>query len=368
MRIIVLGNCHGKGGGPTHFQLLLRFLVDEGHSVLGIGIGDENLCHVNKSGLHDFIRVNQTALSIQTKVSKRLALEGAALKSRFFDPALFIAVGYGRSYAYIAQKLDNNECYCFYHELIANPPKNDPLRMHLVDAFDGIAVQSPKMRNPFLHSIRTSKPVVSLPCFADAPPFIHLPTMPSSNDPIRLAYFGRLASNKGLIQFITSFSLVAEDQNLFFDIYGSGPEEESIIKAIASHSISHRVKLKGSYPSGHDHAKLLLAYHSLILPCIDGEGLPLVLLEAMSCGLPFLTTNIGAITDCAVNNPDVQVVEPTIPALASALLTQAILLRQGKINPARLKQYYDKHYSPNVLYDQWRKMLVSPKSYFQAHG
>jgi glycosyltransferase involved in cell wall biosynthesis len=367
MRIIVSGNCQGKGGGPTHFQLLLRFLVEEGHIVMGIGTGDKDLCQVDEPGLYDFIRVNQTASSFRQKVSKRLLLESIAVKAMLFNPSLYVAVGYGKSYAFIAQKLRNTQCFRFYHELIANPPENDPLRSYLVDSFDGVAVQSPKMRDPFLHSIPTSKPVVSLPCFANVPPFINFPQMPTLIDPIRLAYFGRLASNKGLVQFIHSFSSIAEEQNLYFDIYGSGPEEESIKKTIASQSLSHRVKLKGSYPNGREHAKLLSSYHSLILPSIDGEGLPLVLLEAMSTGLPFLSTNIGAISDSAQNNPDVLVAEPTIPALTSALCTHSIRLREGEIVPSRLKSYYDTHYSTSILHEQWRKMLVSPESYFNTH-
>jgi len=367
MRIIVLGNCQGKGGGPTHFQLLLHFLVSEGHCVLGIGIGDANLCHINNSGLYSFIRVNQSALSLGAKVSKRLVLEAVAIRSRLFDPALFVAVGYGSSYAFIAQKLSEKRCFSFYHELIANPPKSDPLRESLVNAFDAIAVQSPKMRAPFLNSIPTTKPVVSLPCFADAPPFIGLPQMPSPQDPIRLVYFGRLASNKGLVPFISAFSSVADEHDLTLDIYGTGPEEDAISKAITTTSTMHRVQLKGAYPDGPEYAKLLLSYHTLVLPCIEGEGLPLVLLEAMSAGLPFVTTDIGAISDCAANNPDVQVVAPLVPALSSALVTQVKLLRQGSIIPSRLKQYYDSNYCADVLFKPWREMLLSPESYFKYH-
>jgi hypothetical protein len=84
----------------------------------------------------------------------------------------------------------------------------------------------------------------------------------------------------------------------------------------------------------------------------------------MSCGLPYLATNIGAISDSAIDNPDVLISLPTVEALTKNLVILSEKLRAGEIDPARLKQYFDNHFSNDVMYDVWRQMLASPREYF----
>ena len=43
------------------------------------------------------------------------------------------------------------------------------------------------------------------------------------------------------------------------------------------------------------------SYDCLILPSFN-EGLPLVLIECLSIGIPFITTKVGAIEDLLIKN------------------------------------------------------------------
>lgn len=363
MRILVLGNCQGSGGGPTHFWLLMEYLIADGHRVFGIGVGDKALCQVRTQGLDSFVRIDQTAPDFGAKVRKLLAVNAAAKQATRFQPDLFVAIGYGNSYSYVAKRLPPS-VFKFYQELIANPPPGDPMRVSLVEAFDAIAVQSPAMRLPFLRSIPTAKSVISLPCFSDAPACEQLAHLPKAGETLRFVYCGRLAANKGIPQFVEAFAQVRERINATFDIYGGGPEHDKIAETIAQYSLGEAVQLKGRYLGGDEYARLLSSYHALVLPSTEGEGLPLVLLESMSCGLPYLATNIGAIADSAIGNPDVLISSPTVEALAENLLVLTEKLRTGGIDPVRLRGYFDNHYSNDVMYETWKQMLASPREYF----
>jgi glycosyltransferase involved in cell wall biosynthesis len=61
--------------------------------------------------------------------------------------------------------------------------------------------------------------------------------------------------------------------------------------------------------------------HLFVLPSLFGEGLPMVLLEAMAAGLPVVSTRVEGIPQLVRNDRDGLLVEPgNVPALANALL------------------------------------------------
>jgi glycosyltransferase involved in cell wall biosynthesis len=247
MRILVLGNCQGSGGGPTHFRLLMEFLLSQGHHVFGVGVGDKNLCQIRIEGLENFVRLDQTTAGLGAKVRKLIALNRAIKQADRFHPDLFIAIGYGNAYSYLAKRLPP-DVFKFYQELITNPPSGDPMRSSLVHAFDAVAVQSPAMRAPFLRNIPTAKPVISLPCFSDAPAVGQIAVLPKLGEKLRLVYCGRLAANKGIPQFIEAFAQVHEHIEATFDIYGGGSEHDKIAERIQQLGLSEVVQLKGRYP------------------------------------------------------------------------------------------------------------------------
>ena len=70
-----------------------------------------------------------------------------------------------------------------------------------------------------------------------------------------------------------------------------------------------------------------------VLPSKSGEGLPLVALEAMACGLPVIATNVGGISEVLMNDWG-KLVPPSEPEL----LSKAVLEFSGVDWSSRRKE------------------------------
>lgn len=103
----------------------------------------------------------------------------------------------------------------------------------------------------------------------------------------------RLVYKNGLDTLIESASLlIREYRNLLFIVIGNGPDRNIIAKRIKQLGINSNIRLTGFVPE----EALPLYYNAadyFVLPSSSGEGLPMVLLEAMACGLPVIATTVG---------------------------------------------------------------------------
>jgi len=228
-----------------------------------------------------------------------------------------------------------------------------------------LAFQAPTLHLTIEHRLGAVRPAAILPCFSKdlSPSF--LAKKPAEGQPVRLCFFGRLAENKGVPLLLSSLRSL-NDAELELDIWGSGPLREQLSRLIDELSLADRVVLRDRYPDGEQYARLLSSYHGLVLPSQMSEGVPLVLLEAASVGLPFIATDVGAIRDCAVDNPDVTVIPTGEDALRESLPRWVAALRNGKFDPARLQSWFVRHHSRSVVETTWRKMLADPRGYFGA--
>ncbi len=103
----------------------------------------------------------------------------------------------------------------------------------------------------------------------------------------------RLVYKNGLDTLIDSVPLVAQNHpNVLFVVAGKGPSRKLIEDRITDLKVENNIILVGFVAD-----ELLPAYYCaadcFVLPSASGEGLPLVLLEAMSCGLPVVATTVG---------------------------------------------------------------------------
>ncbi len=104
----------------------------------------------------------------------------------------------------------------------------------------------------------------------------------------RIVSVGRLDSQKNFPLLIKSFAALGEQFSEYrLDIYGEGPERETLQKLIESFNLQERISLCGAKKN----VQQLISDAEIFVMSSDYEGFPNALLEAMSIGLPVISTD-----------------------------------------------------------------------------
>ena len=360
MNLVVFGNACGFGGAQTAFRRLVEFFISEGHSVGVIGVVEEKDVLPGNNQATFSKRID---FSTDSRVKKFRQTFGAAVSARRHSPGLFVSVGLARSASVIARFLPG-QTFRVAQDFICGRGVNDPLLLTTNRAFDALAVQAPSMVGALRGQGYAALPLNWLPCFPDPPQAGFSRAARVARASVRLAYFGRLASNKGIDLLLQSVATAKLAAPVALDIWGGGSELEKLEALAKSLSLGEAVQFRGRYPEGADYARLLCGYDGLVLPSTGLEGLPLILLEAMAYGVPFLTTRIGAIPDCCMSNADAVLVEPTLEAIRAGLEQFVARAAVDDFSVERLRQHYQTHFSHAVMADRWRAMLKQPQTFF----
>jgi glycosyltransferase involved in cell wall biosynthesis len=95
--------------------------------------------------------------------------------------------------------------------------------------------------------------------------------------------------------FLEKFDKERNSQDYKFYFIGSGADKQEIEQQIIEKGLSHRVRFLGALPNAIVHQYYQIA--DIFINPTHAEGFPRVLIEAMACGLPIVTTNAGGIKD-----------------------------------------------------------------------
>ncbi len=125
-----------------------------------------------------------------------------------------------------------------------------------------------------------------------------------------------LRSWKGHLFLLDAFAQLKRP-NLHLLIVGEGPMRGPIEEKITALGIRERVTLTGQRS---DPEHWLQAMDVFCLPSYANEGVPQAILQAMLCGLPIVTTPVGAILEAVQDNESALIVPPKDPeSLAAAI-------------------------------------------------
>ena len=145
--------------------------------------------------------------------------------------------------------------------------------------------------------------------------------------PVRALTVSRIDPRKGLRILPGAIQRVVDaGTNITLDIVGptvGGPgadERAAIVEEAARCGVARRVRLVGAVPLD----RLLPMYGDydlFVLPTLPGEGIPRVLLEAMSAGLPVVTTRVAGIPGLVTHEANGLLVDaPTADAVGDAMI------------------------------------------------
>jgi glycosyltransferase involved in cell wall biosynthesis len=153
--------------------------------------------------------------------------------------------------------------------------------------------------------------------------------------PVRALTVSRIDPRKGLRVLPQAVRLLADagidvTLDLIGPVVGSpGLQEQAAIDGEARRfGVANRIRLAGPIPL--DRLLPMYAeYDVFVLPTLPGEGIPRVLLEAMSAGLPVVTTRVAGIPSLVTHDVNgVLIDEPTPDAVAAAL---SRIIRDGDL-------------------------------------
>jgi len=182
--------------------------------------------------------------------------------------------------------------------------------------------------------------------------------------PFKLISVSRLVEKKGLEYAIKAVAfLLSEGLDVDFDIIGDGECRQKLQQLIANLGINDRVKISDSIR--HDEVATRISIADVfILPSViaqngDMEGIPVVLMEAMSLGVPVLTSHHSGIPEL-VKDGETGVLVPekderAIYRKLKTLLSDRNLHRKVSYNARR---FVEEHHNKEILDRVFANMIT----------
>lgn len=170
-----------------------------------------------------------------------------------------------------------------------------------------------------------------------------------SSQVVRIASCGSLNWKKGYEYALQAVRLAVDRGcTLRFDIIGDGPERQRVLYTIHDLGLEGVVRLHYLQPE--EYVVRLLQQSDLFLLASHSEGISNAVLEAMSCGLPVITTDCGGMREAVTDGVEGLVVSVRNPnAMAQAVVRLAsdpeLRRRMGEAARARILREFtiDQH-------------------------
>jgi colanic acid/amylovoran biosynthesis glycosyltransferase len=192
-------------------------------------------------------------------------------------------------------------------------------------------------------------------CGVDPDKHTNLDVSPMSN---RLIYIGRLAVEKGLPILFQSIQKLEEMGHVVtLTLVGDGPDRKHLERLGATLGIDSRLDFVGY--AGQDEVIEYLGKSDIFVLPSFAEGVPVSIMEAMSCGVPVVCTYVGGVVELVENEKTGLIVFPSdadglCEAIARYLCDDK--LRRNIIRKAREKIVAE--YNINIELDKLAKLLI----------
>tara|TARA_B100000700_G_scaffold323802_1_gene428395 strand:+ start:63 stop:1142 length:1080 start_codon:yes stop_codon:yes gene_type:complete len=164
-----------------------------------------------------------------------------------------------------------------------------------INHFHSIIAQSQDMKNILQRYIKGPKKIIPITNPIDHHEIINfntqIPPKEYDNDSIKLVSIGRLSQEKNFEFMIKSMTQLSPKFKLY--ILGNGELKPHLSSLISQLKLSNRVFLLGHKTPVYSY----LFHADLFLSTSKYEGCPNAVIEALSCGLPVISLNYGAIYD-----------------------------------------------------------------------
>ena len=137
---------------------------------------------------------------------------------------------------------------------------------------------------------------------------------------LRLVYVGRLVAHKRIEILLEALALV--DASVTLDIVGTGPEMDALHARCDGLGLGPRVRFVGNLE--HDEVMAGLVAADALVSATSYEGLPHVVIEALVCGTPVVTTPAGGVIEVISEGVNGRLVADADPVAFAAVFDELL--------------------------------------------
>lgn len=173
-----------------------------------------------------------------------------------------------------------------------------------------------------------------------------------------IGFVGRLSKEKRPDIVIEVANHFINNELVRFEIYGEGSELESITKLITSYGLTDKVFIKGQ----NTNRSQIFSNIDILILTSDTESTPRVVIEALSCGIPVVATNVGDVSQIVLDNENGFIANKgDANALAnciSKLLAEPLLCKQmGANGRERVNRNFSATNMEEQIYEIYKKII-----------
>lgn len=176
----------------------------------------------------------------------------------------------------------------------------------------------------------------------------------------KIVFLGRIEPAKGIIELILAVHLIAlEHPNIRLVIAGAG-DTSMAQKAAAELGITSNIEFPG-WVEGEEKRALLASATIFVLPSY-AEGMPMALLEAMSCGTAVIASNVGGIPEAVHDRTEGLLVPPgdvakLVKAITLLLSNSKLREQMGRAGQNAVRQRFSPASTSAALSALYTKLL-----------
>jgi glycosyltransferase involved in cell wall biosynthesis len=278
-------------------------------------------------------------------------------------------IGAGRSH-FLIHRLKPFGTVSINHEIVV-PPSRESMAGLCAERLDVSVANSKKVAEQ-MHEYWPQKAMRIIPFLTSEQPMPKpLRRRVGEESQLRVVYLGRLVAHKRPDQLVRRWQALTAHPLLSgarLDVFGFDPEGNMLAELrafVTNNRLSEQVALHGEYELK-TLPQILADSDIVVLPSLD-EGLPLVLVEAMAHGVPFVATAAGGTEELGRGNPDVIVTSTSWEDFEAGLLVMAGKIRAGEVDSQRLFRWAEERYGYSAVSKQWLECLSNPRLFFGLH-
>ena len=356
MNIAFLAYLEGYGGAEKQMVMLANEMARRGHKVHMISISvDNNYYLLDDAVKYSYIPDKHGRalrhISRYCEIAKKLKSIRPDITLNFWYQSAYMVAGMSKKITgkvVFSERADPGDKE--YDGLLGK------IRAITLPRIDGFVFQSRGAQQYFDKSVQDRSVVIANPIFVKKTDYPEVKERRKA-----IVTIGRLHPQKNHKLLIDSFALIADQIPEYkLEIWGDGELKDELKRQIESYGLSDRVLLKGTSNKIHD----LIYDASLFVLSSDYEGLPNTLLEAMTLGIPSISTDCrpGGAREI-INDGENGLITPVgdREQLGEAM-KELIINRDKAMAMASKAAVAMERYRSEIIYSEWEKFFVKLKS------